>query len=154
MKGKMKVKFKYGIRTYSGKLDELVFSSYKKGKLCIARQFVYPRITAHNNEIGSVGKNLAELWASGSSAFKAQLAMYAKLNETENVPANQWAPNAYALWIQVMYQWAAEHTDIDLKSLTSEDFAVTGIAVSTVKNCVQNGYLKPVTGYNTMTAAF
>ncbi|HQM79627.1 MAG TPA: hypothetical protein PKV12_02840 [Candidatus Syntrophosphaera sp.] len=150
----MKVKFKYGIRTYSGKLDELVFSSYRKGKLCIAREFVYPRITPHNNEIGSVGKNLGLLWAEGSDEFKSQLAMYAKLNATENVPANQWAPNAYALWVQLMHKWAADHDDVDLKTLTVEDFAVTGITVSTVKNCVLNGYLKPVTGYDTMTAAF
>ncbi|MCB5258367.1 MAG: hypothetical protein WC179_00465 [Candidatus Cloacimonadaceae bacterium] len=150
----MKVKFKYGIRTYSGKLDELVFSSYRKGKICIARQFVYPRITAHNNEIGSIGKNLGILWAGGSDAFKTELAMYAKLNATENVPADQWASNAYALWVQVMHKWAADNDDVDLKTLTYEDFVVTGTAISTVKDCVLSGYLKPVTGYDTMTAAF
>ena len=34
----MKVKFKYGIQTYSGTVDEMVYGSYRDGKLCIGRE--------------------------------------------------------------------------------------------------------------------
>ena len=146
----MKVKFKYGIRTYSGKLDDLVFCRCYNDTVCIARKYVYPRFS---EQIVSISHNLATIWENGSSEFKAQLELYAKLNETENVPDDQWAPNSYTLWIEVMYNWAADN-NVDLDSLTIEEFAVMGTAVRTVKNCVLNGYLKPVTGYDMMTAPF
>ncbi len=38
----MKVKFKYGIQTYSGTVDEMTFGSYRKGTLCIGRKYVIP----------------------------------------------------------------------------------------------------------------
>ncbi|MDD4223400.1 MAG: hypothetical protein PHD87_02305, partial [Candidatus Cloacimonetes bacterium] len=67
----MKVKFKYGIATYSGTIDEMVYGSYRDDKLCIGREYVYPRLTEYNAAIGGAGANLAILWASGSAEYKA-----------------------------------------------------------------------------------
>jgi hypothetical protein len=57
----MKVKFKYGIRTYSGTIDEMTYGSYRKGKVCIGRQWVLPKPTEQNTEIGAVATNLSDL---------------------------------------------------------------------------------------------
>ena len=35
-----------------------------------------------------------------------------------------------------------------------EDLDVTGIAISTVKNCIQNGYLRVIDQYDDLTAGF
>ncbi|MDP3114547.1 MAG: hypothetical protein Q8M98_07195 [Candidatus Cloacimonadaceae bacterium] len=50
----MKVKFKYGIATYSGTLDEMTYGSYRSGRLCIGRRWVMPSLTVQNKTIGSV----------------------------------------------------------------------------------------------------
>ena len=49
----MKVKFKYGIRTFSGTVDEMTYGSFKKGKVCIGRRWVMPRLTDNNAALGS-----------------------------------------------------------------------------------------------------
>lgn len=41
----MKVKIKYGIGTYSGNLDDMEYGNHRDGKLCIGREFGYPRLT-------------------------------------------------------------------------------------------------------------
>ena len=47
----MKVKFKYGIQTYSGTIDEMVYGSYRDDKLCIGREYVYPTPERENNAL-------------------------------------------------------------------------------------------------------
>ena len=150
----MKVVFKYGIATYSGLIDEMVYGSYRDDKLCIGRDYVYPRLTANNALVGSVGKNLAELWSNASAEYKADLKTYAQRNGMENVPKTQLPPTNYALWIKLMYAWADENPSVDLKTLTAEDFGITGSAVSTVKNAIDNGYLDKVSMYDDLTEAF
>ncbi len=150
----MKVVFKYGIATYSGLIDEMVYGSYRDGKLCIGREYVYPRLTANNTLLGSVGSNLAMLWGEASSAYKTDLKTYSQRNGTENIPKTQLPPTNYALWIKLMYAWADENPSVDLKTLTAEDFGITGSAVSTVKNAIDNGYLDKVSMYDDLTEAF
>jgi len=40
----MKLTYKYGIRSMSGKLDDLVHMAYNKGRVAVARVFVYPTL--------------------------------------------------------------------------------------------------------------
>lgn len=150
----MKVKFKYGIATYSGKLDEMVYGSYRDGKLCIGREFVYPRLTENNAILGGVGVNLAILWATGSEAFKADMKTYAQRNGTENVPKTKLPPNSYALWIRMIYAWAEDNPSVDLSTLNSEDFDIAGSDVSSVKNAVDNDYLPKVNDYSQLSESF
>ena len=150
----MKVKFKYGIATYSGTIDEMVYGSYRDDKLCIGREYVYPRLTEYNAAIGAAGANLAILWASGSAEYKANLKEYAQRNGTENVPKTQLPPNSYALFIKLIYAWAVDNPSIDLGTITSEDFGLAGGDVSTVKNAIDNGYLAEVASYDDLTETF
>ena len=150
----MKVRFKYGIATYSGLIDEMVYGSYRDHKLCIGRDYVYPRLTANNELLGSIGTNLAMLWGEASVGYKADLKAYGLLNGTENIPKTQLPPNSYALWIKLMYAWADANPSVDLKSLTAEDFGITGGDVSTVKNAIDNGFLDKVSDYADLTTAF
>jgi hypothetical protein len=80
----MKVKFKYGIRTYSGTLDELTFGSYFKDRVCIARRYVVPRLTDQNNLIVGKMKNLAVIYGDVSESYKAELKQYAAMHSIFN----------------------------------------------------------------------
>ena len=150
----MKVRFKYGIATYSGTIDEMVYGSYRDHKLCIGRDYVYPRLTANNTLMGSVGSNLAMLWGEASSAYKTDLKTYSQRNGTENIPKTQLPPTNYALWIKLLYAWHEDNPSVDLSTLTVEDFELGGASVSTVKNAIDNGYLDKVGTYDDLTEAY
>jgi len=64
------------------------------------------------------------------------------------------ARSPYAFWTHVVWAWAKEFDDVDLDTLTLEDLNVVGIAISTVKNCIQNGYLRVIDQYDDLTAGF
>ena len=141
----MKVKFKYGIRTYSGTIDEMVYGSYRKHRLCIGRQYVYPRLTANNERLGNIAGNLRLLWDEFSAGWKNDLATYALRNGSENVPKTKLIPSRYALYVKIMYAWAADDpTHVDLTSLNAEDLASLGTPIATVKDAIESGYLAPV----------
>ncbi len=151
----MKVIFKYGIRTYSGTIDEMVYGSFRDDKLCIGREYVYPRLTAQNTLIGSIAKNLSLLYAAASADYKDDLKVYSQRNGTENVPKTQLAPSAYALFMKLMFAWQADDPEhVDLATVTSEDVDALGQKISTVKNCVTNGLLPMISSYNDLTGAF
>ncbi len=147
----MKVKFKYGIRTYSGTVDEMVYGSYRKNRICIGRVYVYPRLTENNKKVGTIGKNLAGIWNVGDSEFKADFKLYALRYGVEHVPGNRLPPNAYSLWVKMMWDWAKTEENIELETLTAEDFSVSNAKISSVKACVENGFLPKVHGYDDMT---
>lgn len=150
----MKVKFKYGIATYSGTIDEMVYGCYRDHKLCIGREYVYPRLTVHNDNLGKTGSNLAILWAGASPEYKADLKTYAQRNGNENVPKTQYPPNGYALWVKALHAWQDKTPSIDISTLTVEDFELGGASVSTVKNAIENGFLKKVANYDDLTEAY
>ena len=95
----MKVNFKYGIRTYSGSMDEMTYGSYRKNTICIGRKKVIPRITENNTLIGSKTKNLAAIYASISGNYKQELKQYAQLNIV-NVPKGNMPPNGFAFGLK------------------------------------------------------
>jgi hypothetical protein len=151
----MKVKFKYGIATYSGTVDEMVYGSYNDDKLCLGREFVYPRLTEQNALVGTVAANLKLLWATVSVGYKADLKKYAERNKSQNVPKTQLAPYAYGLFIKLMYNWQKDDPEhVDLSTVTNSDVDSLGAKISTVKNCVLNGMLPGISNYGDLTAAF
>ncbi len=143
----MKVKFKFGIRTYSGTIDGMTYGSYRDDKLCIGREWVIPTPTAQNTEVGSVGANLAVLWAAASNEYKADFKTYSGKYATEKVPDTQLGPTGYALFNKAMWAWAEdEGPTVDLKTVTIEDIGTLGGKVASVAACATNGYLPAVTG--------
>ncbi len=145
----MKVKFKYGIRTYSGTLDEMTYGSYRKHSLCIGRKHVKPALTVQNDIMGAITKNLHAIYLDASTGYKADLKAYAKQNGKENVKNTQMPPNSYALFIKMMYAWQEDSGGtVDLSSITLEDIQSTNAAVGTVADAIDAGYLKPVTNYD------
>jgi hypothetical protein len=150
----MNVKFKYGIRTYSGTIDEMVYGSYRKHRLCIGRQYVYPRLTTNNEKLGTIAGNLRLLWDEFSTGWKNDLATYALRNGSENVPKTRLIPSRYALYVKMMYAWAKDDpSHIDLTTLNAEDLASLGTPIATVKAAIESGYLPMVKSYGDLIQA-
>jgi len=151
----MKVKFKYGIRTYSGTLDEMVYGSYRKHKLCIGREYVYPTLTDNNELLGSVGKNLSELYWASSEGYRADLKTYAQRNCSENVPKTQLCPTSYAIFIKLMYAWQDDDPEhVDLATVTSDDVDSLGTKIATIKDAIDYGLLKGISEYSDLSNSF
>ncbi|MDZ4182084.1 MAG: hypothetical protein U1B83_04340 [Candidatus Cloacimonadaceae bacterium] len=149
----MKVKFKYGIATYSGTLDEMTYGNYRDGLLCIGRRWVMPTLTAHNENLGNISSNIAKVYSEVSDLYQADLKTYAKRNGRENVPRSKMPPTAYAIWIKLLWAWAeGEDPQIDLSALTIEDLETGGDKLATVADAVDNGLLKKVSNFDELTA--
>ena len=150
----MKVKFKYGIRTFSGTVDEMTYGSYKDDQLCIGRRWVLPEATPQNTTLGSVSKNLADLWQQADAAYKADFKTYARRYGKEVCKPWMLPPTGYSLWVKAMYAWAEdEDPDLDLSSLTFEDVETLGSKVASVSACVQNNYLPSVSAVDELDAS-
>ena len=54
----------------------------------------------------------------------------------------------------MIWEWSKFHSNIDLETLTYEDLSVTGTQISTVKNAIDNGYLRTIDEYDDLTAGF
>jgi len=143
----MKVKFKYGIATYSGTLDEMTYGNYRDGLVCIGRKWVLPRSTEYNQELGDVGKNVSSIYADVSADYKSDLRTYANLYGKQVSPKNKLGPNGYALFVKMLYALADENIGtVDLKNLTYNDLKTLFPEVVNVAAAVENGYLPNVTG--------
>ena len=148
----MKVKFKYGIGTYSGTLDELTFGSYFKNRVCIARKYVVPRLTDQNSLIGSKMKNLAVIYGNVSANYKIELKQYASLHSVLT-PKGKIPATSYALWVKMMFQFAkADPEHIDLTSLTYTDLQTVGDDIISIASAVNSGFMDNVPGVETLTA--
>lgn len=152
----MKVYHKYAVGAYSGTIDDSVFYATKTRTRSIMRRWVMPRLTANNTLLGDIGKNLAVLWGDGSAVYKANLKTYTEryFGETPSEDGFDGNRSPYANWVRLMYAWADENPSVDLKTLTAEDFGITGGPVSTVKNAIDNGFLPPISNYADLTEGF
>ncbi len=140
----MKVIFKFGIRTYSGTVDEMTFGSYRKDTVCIGRKFVMPQLTANNGVMGEKIKNLAAIYAQCTPAYKADLKVYAHRNSA-NVPEGKIPPNAYAIFIRMLFKFAElDSGHIDLATVSYEDLQTVGADIASVADAVASGYLDSV----------
>jgi len=145
----MKVKFKFGIETYSGTVDSMTYGSYRDDKLCIGREYVYPRITDNNHAMGNIMKNLASVYAAADPLYIADLKTYAMRNGSENVPKTKLIPTAFSLFIKMMYAWYdSDPEHVDLASVTVADIIALDADVQTVSDAIDAGFLPSVSVYD------
>ncbi|MDZ4121344.1 MAG: hypothetical protein U1C33_02920 [Candidatus Cloacimonadaceae bacterium] len=143
----MKVKFKYGIRTYSGTLDEMTYGSFRNHMLCIGRQYVKPTATEQTLAMADILTNLGGIYREASEGYRNDLKTYAYRNRV-NVARDKILPTAYALWIKMMFAWARESEGlINLADVTIEDIQATEAPVWKVADAIEAGYLKSVKDY-------
>lgn len=151
----MKVKFKYGIGSYSGTLDLATFYETKNGNASFMRRWVKPRQTDNNVELGAVGKNLAIIWAEASANYKADMTTYCQLynayfKDEENVfQANI---SKYAMFTKMLYAFAeASGSAVDLKSLSYGDLDTLFPEVTKLASACEEGFLPFVPGAELLT---
>lgn len=148
----MKVKFKYGIATYSGTLDDMTYGNYRAGMVCIGRKWVMPRMTDINEDLGAIGKNISSIYADVSEGYKSDLKTYAYLYGKQKTPKGKLAPNGYALFVKLLYILQDENSGtVDLKTLTCNDIKTLFPEIVSIADAVENGFLPNLTGASLLT---
>lgn len=151
--GKMKVTFKCNIGSYSGTLNDMTYGSYRDGSVCIGRKWVQPAPTAQQASLGSAAKNLSALYKSASAGYKADLKSYAGKYGKERVSGRNLPPNAYAIFIRMMYDYRstdAEH--INLETIDKATLTGMNAPVMSVKDAIDAGLLPSVSDAGTLIA--
>ena len=151
----MKVKFQYGIGSFSGTRDNGVFYMSKDQTFSIQRKWVLPKPTAQNTIIGECAKNLGILWQTCDALYKADWKTYAQLYYSQNPAQGIYDPNrsAYAWWTKAMWSWAKDQDpDIDLSSITFEDLETLGSHISSVSAAANNQHIPNVVGVDDLDA--
>jgi len=148
----MKVYFKYGIKTYSGTVNGMTYGSYRKGNLCIGREYVYPNLTDNNFSMGAIMKNLAGVYHNASPDYVLDLKTYAERNGSENVSKTQLIPTAFSLFIKMMFAWYdSDPEHVELSTVTIGDIIALDADVKTIARAVEADFLPLISVYDDLT---
>ena len=146
----MKVSFKYGIRTISGKLDDLVHMACNKGRVAVARVFVYPKLVTQHLLFGDINHNIASIWEECSDDFKADMKAYA-LQRIPYYTAEQIPAYAnYAHFVRFLYNFSDENPEVDLSEITKANLELEGCP-TTVAEIIVEEYLPAISDDSEMT---
>ena len=149
-----KVVFPATVSGIIGTVGTGVYYRSTSTKVGYLRSWVMPAYSASNAERAGWVKNLKLIWYEAANAYKAELALYAQKYKDLPVYGDPMATRTksrFAIWYMMMVNWSLLNPSVDLKTLTDEDFGVTGSQVMTIANAVKNGCLPSVEGYAAFT---
>lgn len=153
----MKVKFKYGIKSFSGTHDELVFANYEDYGVVIGRMLPRSGEPTPNQEM--MGKRLSilgGLWNSCVSAgYKADLAVYAQKYSLLPERSGSVGVNAFSVFVKAVYAaYNDVSTNFEIEDMTCDDLQIDAYPyLDNVADMVDNGFLPEVFGYELLTAS-
>lgn len=151
---KMKVKFKYGIKSYSGTCDELTYANYESRSVVIGRMLaVNKTITPQNVLVGNRSVFLGDFYNDISGSFKQDLKVYAKKMYNLKKYRKKLSGSSYTIYNKIMWAAAKDSVNpLELGSLSVDDLSLgTFPNILTVKAAVDCGYLPKVKGYEALT---
>ena len=146
----MRINYKYGIRTISGKLDDLVHMAWNKGRVAVGRLFVYPTLVSQHLLFGDIKSNIAAIWGDCSEDFKNDLKEYTSQRipyyTAEQIPAYA----NYAHFIRFLYNFREENPGVDLSTITKAELELEGCP-NNVADAIIDGFLPAIPDYTDLT---
>ena len=151
----MKVKYRLGIKSYSGQTDGLVYANFASRGVVIGKMpSVGREPTEQNTIIANRSRMIAKIYQSVSSAYKQALEVYTykmyNLEEyQERISGNKYSTFCKLIWAAVKNS----QDPLDLESLTTNGHTLDNCSqVESIKIAVGNGYLPEFLGYEELTA--
>jgi hypothetical protein len=152
----MKVKFKYGIKSFSGKMDEMVFANYENYGITIGRMLPEDRELTENQSImGTRMQLMGSLWNATALEFKSDMAAYAVKVSLMPERTGKVGINGFSLFVMALYGASNDpESPMSLDNLSVDDLVLGSYTqIMDVKTMVENGYLPQVDGYEEYTAS-
>jgi hypothetical protein len=142
----MKIAFRWGIKTFSGYGDDMVYESCLNDKFCLGRDYTYPEITANNHKVGNIAKNLRFVYKGAATGYVSDLkkysVRYAKAQQYRNPSKRHHRATAFAIFNKMMYAWyASDPTHVDLTTVTIADIVALDADVRSVARAVEAMFL-------------
>jgi len=138
--GFMIVTFPWPIKTKSGKNYErtLIYQSYDNDSVCVARLYAYPRLTAHNHEIGSKLSQANVLYKEMNRCFREELKIYAEAFDKQLCKEKKLPPHYYHIFIKALCKGFVKIEELE----SLEGFV--GIYGNNIEAWIANGLLPEV----------
>jgi hypothetical protein len=144
----MKVEFKYGIKSFSGTLDELNFANHKDRNMVIGREIGHREATDHNHSFGNTLRAISALYKATADGYKADLTAYAKKMYDLPKFSKGLAGNRFNVFVMICYAaMSSEEITFDVNTATIDDFDVI-TQLHSVKSAVEAGLLDVVVDYD------
>lgn len=145
----MRISYKFGIRTISGKLEGLIHMAWNKGRVAIGRIFMMPTLVASHYKFRDIKHNIAAIWKDCSSEFKDDLKVYASKRIPFYTPEQIPAYANYAHFVRLLYNFAKEE-GVDLTDASISDLETAGCP-SSVAESIEAGFLPGIPDYHDLT---
>ena len=144
----MKAKFAYGIGSYSGKLDGVVFCHYRREGIVLVRKYTFPTLTENNHRLGSTTANLHRITPSDDykNDMRTYLSRYNTLRENEGRYVRSWVN----MYLKLMREMARRDNNIDLRTLTRAEIYTRDLPCISIKRAVEAGLLPVVYDYSNL----
>lgn len=143
----MKVKFRFGIKSYSGTVDEMTYSNYESRDVVIARMYNPSQVvTANNVAMGNKMIKIGEFYQDVEPLYKADLESYA--TKMFNLPAFQGklSGNKFSVFVKLL--WAASKAatnPIAIDSISIDDASLGSYpTIETISAAIAAGLLPDV----------
>lgn len=152
----MKARFQYGIKSYSGYLDGIVYMNYKRDGVVIGRMVPEQNtVTAANVLMGEKMIKISSLYAVATQAYKDDLKAYAlKMFQLKQFDGKV-SGNGFSVFVKMI--WAASQSPdnpIDIMSMSVDDLEVGAYPqIDTVRAAVENALLPQVFEYEEYQAS-
>ncbi len=150
----MRVNMMKPFRSFSGTMDELVYSAFNEGYICFSRDYVVPAATTQNATMGSVAENLGAVYDSFDSGWIDNLKTYTRRYGNEVLGKKKRHPGFYALYSKMWWNVNKDDPTIDLKTVTFADIQLLDIGIQTVKDAIDNGFLPKISKYDDLTNSY
>lgn len=142
----MKVHFKYGLKGFSGNVDDAIYYYNPKSKLTLMRPYVYPKLNHNNERTTNIMANLKLI--NPSEGYRQNLRDYIMFyNDSKDYghkPLVGWN-NA---WLKMMFAMQkAMPMEVDLKTINRQQIIINDLPCRMLKTAIEFGLLPPMPGY-------
>ncbi len=151
----MKVKYRLGVKSYSGKVDGLVYANFASRNVVIGKMQSAGRpATEQNILIGNRSRMIAQIYKDISPAYKQNLELYTyKMYNLEEYQ-ERIAGNKYSTFCKLIWRAIGDSENpLDLEAIIIHGLTLDKcLQIKSIKEVVINGYLPEVPGYEELTA--
>jgi len=152
----MKVKFKYGIKSFSGTHDEMVFANYENFGVVIGRMMPEKReLTENQILMGNRLGKISSLWNLVSSGYKEDMIAYAVKFSLLPERTGTVGVNAFSIFVKAIYAASKSETNpLHIDSINADDLEMGSYdMIDNVVDMVDAGFLPVVSGYELLTTS-
>lgn len=140
-----------------GTVNSGVYYRSNNTKFGYLRSWKYPRLTDNNTEKGLWMKSARGIWQNASAGYRTDFKDYGQLYQNlpySGEPYRSRTASGFAIFFKALTAWAEAVGTVDLALLTQEDFDLAGVQMDTLADCVINGFLPVVDGYEAFDTAY